>query len=1071
MRLLTRSDIRQSISMREAAEVVKHAFSKLPTGRAGILSMAILALCLSAGLFLPRGARAEQLPVKTYTTADGLLRDQPNRIKLDSRGFLWLCTSDGLSRFDGYGFTNYTTDDGLPHRVVNDLLETRGGAIWVATANGLARFNPRGRRNTADSIRNAAAAMFAAYWPEEKVAHDIDVLFEDAQGKLWCGTDDGLYWFEERDGRVVFHRLDLPKERPDKPLEVLAIIQDRQGTLLIGMNYGHGLNRILPDGRIEHYSTTRIRNEVGAITTLLETQDGEIWAGMSRTGGLCSLVAAPAPGRSILSRCYTKKDGLPEAWINALYQTADGKVWIGTPHGVASFDPHASTSPQFRVYGEAQGLCDEGTSSFHEDREGNLWVATARGVKQIARSDFVRYTERDGLASQQVNAIISSHRDQLFVITGQLVERADKKAMDNVRVINRFDGHRFVPVMPKMPANVSAGWGVTQIVVEDWMGQWWLPSDNKAVFRFPQVSRLEILSSARPQAIAIPDDEVFRLYEDSRGDIWIGTMYYGRVLKWERGAQLLRDYTGELPRPGEAPDVSFQMTCFAEDRQGALWAGFYNHGYLMRYRNGRFMLLPTRGEGSDTPIYGLYFDHAGRLWLASTENGVGRIDAPYAESLKIVWYNRRKGLATDATRNLIEDDFGHIYVGHARGVDRLDPNTGHIKHYTTADGLPLGVILCATRDAQGALWFGGPGGLARLIPEPDRPRPAPAILLTGLRVTGERRPVSELGEESLPALTLDPSQTQVGVDFLGLGASLGEELKYKYKLEGAQNDWSEPSAQRTVDFANLAPGAYRLLVKAITAEGAESAKPASFDFTIMPPFWRRPWFMLLVGAAGTLALYALYRYRLARLLELERMRTRIATDLHDDIGSNLSLIAMLSDVLRRERRGDTQLAESLSQIADAARGLVDSMSDIVWAVNPNKDSVHDLTRRMRRFASEIFSARNIVFKFHAPGEGQDAKLGADIRREVFLIFKEAVNNIARHSNCAEAEIELQVGAGWLLLNLRDNGKGFDDSAASDGAGLMSMRRRAERLGAKFELSSDNGAGAAVTLKVPLGRRG
>src|SRR5262245_4533860 len=1069
MRLHTRSDIRQSISMCEALEVVNRAFGKLYTGRAGILSIAILTLCLSASLFLSHGARAEQLPVKTYTTADGLLRDQVNRIKRDSRGFLWFCTNDGLSRFDGYGFTNYTTDDGLPNRVVNDLLETRSGAIWVATANGLARFNPKGRRSIADSIRNTATPMFVAYWPEENAARALKVLFEDAQGKLWCGTDDGLYWFEERDGRVVWRRLDLPKERPDKPLKVSAIIQDRGGTLWIGMDEGQGLNSILQDGRVEHYSTTRGRDEVGSIKTLLETKEGEIWAGMSVRGGLCSLVAEPAPGRSIFSRCYTIKDGLPDSWIASLYQTVDGKVWIGTTHGAASFDPHVSTSPQFRVYGEAQGLCDEGTNSFREDREGNLWVATARGVKQIAHSDFTRYTERDGLASRQVNAIINSHAGELFVITGQTVERADKKALDAAYAINRFDGNRFVSITPKMPANVSPGWGSTQIVVEDRMGQWWLPSANKAVFRFPQASRLQRLSSARPQAIAIPDEEVFRLYEDWRGDIWIGTMYQGRVLKWERGAQLLRDYTDELTQPGDAPGARFQLTCFTEDSQGTLCAGFYNHGYLLRRRDGRSTLLPTRWEGPGASIYGLYFDHAGRLWLASTQNGVGRIDDPYAESLKIVWYNRRKGLATDSTFSLIEDNFGRIYVGHARGVDRLDPNTGQIKHYTTADGLPPGLIHCATRDAQGALWFGGTGGLARLIPEPDKPRQAPAILLTGLRVAGERRPVSELGEESLPTLTLEPSQTQVSVDFLGLGASLGEELKYQYRLEGAQNDWSEPSAQRTVDFANLAPGDYRLLVKAVTAEGAASAKPASFSFTILRPVWRRPWFMLLVGAAVTLTLYALYRYQLARLLELERVRTRIASDLHDDIGSNLSLIAMLSEVVLRGRRGDAQTDESLSLIASASRELVDSMSDIVWAVNPKKDSVRDLTKRMRRFASDVFSARNIAFKFLAPGEGQDAKIGADTRREVFLIFKEAVNNIARHSECAEAEIELKIAAGRLLLKLSDNGKGFDTSAASDGNGLVSMRQRAKKLGGELELIS-NGRGATVTLKTPLGRR-
>jgi signal transduction histidine kinase/ligand-binding sensor domain-containing protein len=1027
-----------------------------------------LALWLILAPFLLGSPRAEQAPVKTYTTAEGLPRDQANRIKRDSHGFLWFCTNDGLSRFDGYSFTNYTTDDGLPHRVVNDLLETRSGAIWVATGNGLARFNPKGRRNQADSIGATAAPMFVAYWPEENVARRMEVLFEDARGKLWCGTDEGLYWFEERDGRVVWRRLDLPKERPDMSLPVSAIIQDRRGNLWIGMEVGQGLNRILSDGRIEHYSTARGRNESERITTLLETKEGEIWAGMSGKGGLCALVAEPVPGRSIFSRCYAKKDGLPDAWISALYQTADGNVWIGTTHGAASFDPHASTSPQFRVYGEAQGLCDEATTSLREDREGNLWVATARGVKQIVRSNLVRYTESDGLASRHVDAIISSHAGALFVITKQSVKRADKQGLNETYAINRFDGDRFVSVTPKMPANVSTGWGSRQIVVEDRMGQWWLPSGKKAVFRFPQVSRLEQLSSAKPHAIAIPDNEVFRLYEDSRGDIWIGTMYNGRVLKWERGAQILRDYTAELPKPSDAPDPKFQLTCFAEDRQGTLWAGFYSHSYLLRRRDGRLTLLPTRGERSAGSISGLYFDHAGRLWLASALNGVGRIDDPQAESLKIVWYNRRKGLATDSTVNLIEDNFGRIYVGHGRGVDRLAPDTGQIKHYTTVDGLPPGAIQCATRDARGALWFGGSGGLARLIPEPEKPRQAPTILLMGLRVAGERRPVSELGEESLPALTLEPSQTQVSVDFLGLGASLGEELKYQYRLEGAQNDWSEPSAQRTVDFANLAPGAYRLLIKAITAEGAASAKPASFSFTILQPVWRRPWFLLLLGAAGTLTLYALYRYRLARLLELERVRARIASDLHDDIGSNLSLIAGLSEMLgQQSRRLAPQIAEQLALIAAVSRKSVDAMSDIVWMTNPKKDNLSDLTQRMRRFAGDTLVARNIQLSFFAPETEFDIKLNADLRREVFLIFKEAITNAARHARCATVEVALQIDGGALKLKVSDDGCGFDPSCASEGQGLVSMRLRAERRGGELSVTSQPGAGTIVTLNAPL----
>jgi signal transduction histidine kinase len=207
------------------------------------------------------------------------------------------------------------------------------------------------------------------------------------------------------------------------------------------------------------------------------------------------------------------------------------------------------------------------------------------------------------------------------------------------------------------------------------------------------------------------------------------------------------------------------------------------------------------------------------------------------------------------------------------------------------------------------------------------------------------------------------------------------------------------------------------------------------------------------------------------LVELERVRTRIATDLHDDIGANLSLIAMVSEVARlRSHEDDPQARESLSLISETSRELIDSMGDIVWAVNPSKDHLRDLTKKMRRFASDLFSARNISVRFQAPGEEHDMKLGTDTRRELFLIFKEGVNNIARHSGCTEAGIELQAGAGWLMLKLMDNGKGFDVAKESEGSGLASMRKRAARLGGRLDIVSHNGEGTTLTLRVPLGRR-
>jgi signal transduction histidine kinase len=197
---------------------------------------------------------------------------------------------------------------------------------------------------------------------------------------------------------------------------------------------------------------------------------------------------------------------------------------------------------------------------------------------------------------------------------------------------------------------------------------------------------------------------------------------------------------------------------------------------------------------------------------------------------------------------------------------------------------------------------------------------------------------------------------------------------------------------------------------------------------------------------------------------------RIATDLHDDIGSSLSQIAILSEVARQQMgRGDMRATEPLSMIASASRELVDSMSDIVWAINPRRDRLNDLVQRMRRFASDIFTARDIQFSFRTSEFASGARVGADTRRQVFLIFKESINNAARHSGCTEADIEFGMERDWLVLTLKDNGKGFDRAEVNEGHGLMSMCERARELGGTLELTTEPGRGTVVTLRVPVGR--
>jgi ligand-binding sensor domain-containing protein/signal transduction histidine kinase len=1013
--------------------------------RSAVFLVLLLWLRLLSGI-----VQSEQLPLKTYTTTDGLPGDNVNRIIRDSRGFLWFCTEEGLSRFDGYRFTNYTAEQGMPHRFVSDFLETSRGAYWVATAGGVCRFNPAGPR------------LFNVSYPgDDEPSRQIEALAEDQSGAIWCGTHGGVYLLEEESGREHFRFMDFGMPTEGEGAYVQTIVADRNGSVWIGTR-GSGLYRRRPDGGIDHFSTDS-GLPTNRVEALLEDQGGRMWAGT--TLGLCQLSPEPGPSHRIVSRVYTTRDGLPSNSADALFQSPDGTLWVGTDYGLSKLRPRAGENDRFWSYTTSNGLSSPFIQALAEDRDGNLWLGTdSGGAMKLTRGGFTNYTEMDGLASAGVDSIFEDNANELCVISsGQR------------HFINHFDGRRFKPIWPAFPKNITYfGWGCNQITLQDRTGDWWVPT-GQGLCRFAKVSRLENLAAEPPKSVyttsnGLPFNDVFRLFQDSRGDLWISTLSQSGngLTRWERATETLHN----LPTSdGAVPIRTHPASAFAEDAAGNVWIGQWTGG-LTRCTAGR---LTSFNESDGLPagtIRALYLDHAHRLWIASSVGGLARIDDPSESHPRFVTYTTAEGLLCDDVWCITENQRGSIFVGTGRGLDELEPDTGHIKHYTEADGLMRGKVTAAYRDRHGALWFASNvHGLSRLVPQADPTQTPPPILISGLRVAGVPQQISQVGESEVPALRLGADQNQLSIDFVGLSFGPGEILRYQYRLEGgADQDWSPPGNERSVNFANLAPGQYRFLVRAVNDEGLASAVPATLSFVIPPPVWRRWWFIAAAAFLLGLAIYSAHRQRVSRLIELERVRTRIATDLHDDIGANLSLIAMLSDVARGQlKRDDGNLKEWFSTIATTSRDTVDAMSDIVWAVNPKRDHLRDLTRRMRRFAEDIFSARDIDLQFHASEPDRDLKLGADLRREVFLIFKESINNMVRHSNCTSASVTLRIERSWLELEMGDDGKGLGRDCSGDGHGLASMRQRAAKLGGSLEIASGNGSGTILTLKVPLDR--
>jgi ligand-binding sensor domain-containing protein/signal transduction histidine kinase len=1019
-------------------------------------------------------AEAQRLPIKSYTTGDGLAHNGINRIVRDSRGFLWFCTDEGLSRFDGYSFTNYGVDQGLPHGTVTGFLETRSGELWLATYGGLVHFNPKGTPAGRVVYANEPATpapMFTVVVPAEQdpLARAVRALLESRDGTIWCGTRRHLYRLERKGGGLELITVDMGVlAEHSKEVNVFDLLEDRHGSLWVASF--EGLFRRWPDGSTAQYTRRDgLRDET--IHDLLEDHQGRLWVG-TRFGGFFRLAADESHSPPVVAEAYSTQNGFPTDWVFQLFETSDRRFWVATNVGLVEFFPEGDgQGRRFRTYTRRNGLSYHEISALNEDAGGNLWLGTnTDGAMKLSRNGFVTYGAQDGLVT--VAAIFQDPTGGVClrgaVLGDQRADAFDGVKMGSARAdadtifwrFGRFDGQRFDWFKPAAPFNF--GFIGEQPAVQTQDGEWWVGS-GEGLYRFPASDNFESVKTARPIAVytmkdGLPFRQVGQVFADSRGNVWESGFGLAR---WDRASQTLHN----LKSAAGLPPADNSARSFGEDRAGNIWISFYSG--VARYRDGRFTFFTASDGLPPGPIMNIYPDRAGRLWLTSSRGGLIRVDDPAAERPSFASYTTAQGLSGSSTEAITEDLYGRIYVATGRGLDQLDPETGRIKHFTTDDGLAPGLIIAAFRDCEGALWLGTHRGLSRFMPAPEEDSPPPPILITGLNIGGERQGVSAIGEAEIQMPDLGPDRNQLQIDFVALGFAPSEGLRYQYRLEGSDDEWSPVTEQRTVNFAKLAPGRYRFLVRAVNAPGAASERPASISFRILRPVWQQWWFLMAVAVMAGLAAYSVYRYRVGRLLELERVRTRIAADLHDDIGMNLTRIAILSEVAHRRLSDENAAVEvPLSSIAQISRESAASMGDIVWAINPRHDHLIDLVQRMRKLANEVFASRRIELEFIAPEADGELRLGADLRRDVLLIFKEALNNVARHSNCSTAHIELGVENQWLNLRIADDGDGFDADGSTEGNGLANMKRRAQGLGGELRVTSVAGNGTELTLRVP-----
>lgn len=1009
----------------------------------------------------PSHSQPQEANFRRYTADDGLESSHITCLLQDHRGFLWAGTGNGLYRFDGYRFKAFKRDPADPASIsdnsINALYEDRLHQLWIGTTNGLNAFDSHTEkfsyyRNTQEDADSTGRNFIAS-------------LSGDEHGAIWVGTHGGgLYQFNRVTQKFMRVELNLPNPYKTGWLEVSAILGDSTASNKIWLaTFKQGLLKLNPtSGSFSQYThDPSDPQSLGSnnIISLYRDRRGTIWVG-THQGGL-----ARVRGDHLTAVQFLKHDQEYFKTIGSIVEDAEGILWLGTSGaGLLAYDPETG---RFKIFksdpAHPRTLSDDWILAQYVDRAGNLWIGTRSGLNKLKISQkkitHIKKIPDDpqSLIDNNVNAIYEDRQRRLWVGTtgGLSVFDAQSKLIANYKND------------PKDTTSLSLNF--VQIVGEDKHGDIWVGTFggglNKLVLSEAAEFNRESRAFTRFREVAgdttsLTQNFVTTIYEDRAGDLWIGTL--GGLNKFDHSRQRFTRYKSSAKNPHALNHNG--ITCMLEDRSHRLWIGTYGGGLNRLDRaTGEFSHYSSDRANpnslSDDIVYCLFEDANGALWIG-TNGGLNRFN-PVTQ--QFTHYLEKDGLPNNAVLGILGDpaERDKLWISTNNGLckfdDHLPAGQKFVNFDARKDGLQANEFNQSAfhQNQNGELFFGGPNGLNRFYPQDLKPKTsAPAIVITAFNKFNN--PVAlDTAIAETAEIKLSYKDSFFSLDFAALDFTLPERNEYAYKLEGFNDDWIYCANQHTATFTNLNPGSYIFKVKGANSDGVWNETGAALRIAITPLFWQTWRFRLAAGGSILLLAYGLVRLRLAKLIAVERLRVRIASDLHDDIGATLTKISLHSELIQDGACSPEVLA-SLRKIGAMSRELVTTMSDIVWSIDARNDTAGNLIDRMRDFANSVCSPRQIEVQFEAGGIDPNKRLPADVRQDLYLIFKEAVNNAAKYAEASQLAIKLQNSNGRLKMNIEDDGKGFSAAPRQTGHGLRNMQMRADRLGAKLDVKMKGG---------------
>ncbi|MEO6390338.1 MAG: two-component regulator propeller domain-containing protein [Pyrinomonadaceae bacterium] len=989
------------------------------------VAVAAVLACLTVSL------HAQNYGYDTWTTANGLPQNTVTEVVQTPDGYLWLSTFDGLARFDGVRFTIF--DKGNSPGILNNrftgLLADSDGVVWASTENGVVTTyrngiftsypTPETWNSPIGIIRGAGGQAiietFDAFYslqdgkfvptPDRKVRNDRQIYYASS-GAKWTLTRSAAV--REKDGQSTTYALALPSEFLVSTRS-LPVYEDRRGALWT--SFEKRLVRLM-NGTVSVFTPVELP-ALGSLNlrTILDTADGGVGF-LFETGDLAQTVE---------SQFVRFKDD------------------------------------QFTAYKLGRSV---GASFSLTDREGNFWLASATGLRRLRPQLITTLSVTDGLINNEVYPLLQTAAGDVFIGTSHGISRYSAGKLTDSGLKYASNG----------PLNTRGLW-------EDPQARLWIGFQGEGGFgRF----------SAPASVSHIGKDDLPNgatdFAADSAGNIWIATE---EGLYEYRDDQKIAHYGANDGLP------SGRVITLHFNRAGNLWLGTFDG--LAQFKDGKFISYNTASDSPKGFVRAIYEDADGVLWFGTYADGLVR----YKDG-KFFNYRVEHGLFNNGVFSILEDDRGNVWMSSNRGIHRVakqelnDLADGKITKlnsvsYDERDGMLSaecngGRISGGIKTKDGKLWFATMGGVAIVDPAAERLNPLPPPVLIE-KVAVDRKAVDQPALQTIlrdprGSVQLEPGQTSVEIEFTGLSLIKSEQVKFKYKLDGIESDWIDAGTRRTANYSYLPPGTYTFRVIAANANGVWNNNGATLRIIVRPHFYQTWWFRTLAAVFVAFAVGLIFYTRVSHLRKIadtktafsrqliesqEAERKRIASELHDGLGQ--SLVVIKNRAMLGLKRGDDseRVAKELNSISDSAAQALDEVREITNNLRPQLLDRLGLTKALTSMCKKMSGVVEVECDVadidHIFNEHEEISL--------YRIVQESLNNIIKHSSATDASVIIKREPSRVIMQIKDNGRGFDPATVRSGLGLTGLRERAQLLHGELSIESKSGEGATINVNIPI----